>query len=241
MKGPGKAAVGGGPRRRAADRRRDRPVRGPSPGATGPSAGRGHFLEPRRSACSAGGGAPVRSRDSIASLQDRLRGVAAGLARLRDARARVRDAGARDGRPELVPEGRGRPRESLRLQRRGQRRRASWDSGRSPSRGTTSTAALAHGRAAEATEPVRRRRLRRDRRRAARARPVRRGVRRVPDDGRHAGPISPRTRGSRTRASSSATSAGAVDAMRMAFEAAGTPTDAAWAAYQLGELELGPR
>ena len=30
---------------------------------------------------------------------------------------------------------------------------------------------------------------------------------------------------------------GAVEAMRLAFEAAGTPTDAAWAAYHLGELE----
>ena len=33
--------------------------------------------------------------------------------------------------------------------------------------------------------------------------------------------------------------AGAVDAMRIAFESAGTATDAAWAAHQLGELELG--
>lgn len=32
---------------------------------------------------------------------------------------------------------------------------------------------------------------------------------------------------------------GAVDAMRIAFESAGTATDAAWAAHQLGELELG--
>lgn len=32
---------------------------------------------------------------------------------------------------------------------------------------------------------------------------------------------------------------GAVDAMRIAFESAGTATDAAWAAQQLGELELG--
>ncbi|MEX2406619.1 MAG: tetratricopeptide repeat protein [Actinomycetota bacterium] len=32
---------------------------------------------------------------------------------------------------------------------------------------------------------------------------------------------------------------GAVDAMRIAFESAGTATDAVWAAHQLGELELG--
>ncbi|MEX2203508.1 MAG: tetratricopeptide repeat protein, partial [Actinomycetota bacterium] len=32
---------------------------------------------------------------------------------------------------------------------------------------------------------------------------------------------------------------GAVDAMRVAFESAGTSSDAAWAAHQLGELELG--
>ncbi len=32
---------------------------------------------------------------------------------------------------------------------------------------------------------------------------------------------------------------GAVDAMRRAFEAAGSPADAAWAAHQLGELEFG--
>jgi tetratricopeptide (TPR) repeat protein len=32
---------------------------------------------------------------------------------------------------------------------------------------------------------------------------------------------------------------GAVDAMRTAFESAGTASDAAWAAHQLGELELG--
>jgi tetratricopeptide (TPR) repeat protein len=31
--------------------------------------------------------------------------------------------------------------------------------------------------------------------------------------------------------------AGAIDAMEMAFDAAGTPSDGAWAAYQLGELE----
>ena len=34
---------------------------------------------------------------------------------------------------------------------------------------------------------------------------------------------------------------GAVGAMEMAFEAAGSPADAAWAAYQLGELEFGRR
>ncbi len=32
---------------------------------------------------------------------------------------------------------------------------------------------------------------------------------------------------------------GAIEAMRQAFDAAGTPADAAWAAYQLGELEFG--
>jgi tetratricopeptide (TPR) repeat protein len=32
---------------------------------------------------------------------------------------------------------------------------------------------------------------------------------------------------------------GAIDAMGLAFDAAGTPSDAAWAAFQLGELELG--
>ncbi len=32
---------------------------------------------------------------------------------------------------------------------------------------------------------------------------------------------------------------GAIDAMRLAFDASGTPADAAWAAYQLGELEFG--
>jgi hypothetical protein len=32
---------------------------------------------------------------------------------------------------------------------------------------------------------------------------------------------------------------GAIAAMRLAFGSAGTPVDAAWAAHQLGELELG--
>ena len=175
---------------------------------------------------------------TIASLQDRLEGPAARLARLRLARTRVRRAGQGHGRPVLVPEGRGRARAD-RSASTGRQRRGRAGARRPGSGATRLRVRAPTGSSRLGARPVLGRRVRRDRGRAGRAWPIRptrsSPSRRWWTPGR----TSPRTRASPTPASSSATSAARERAMRMAFGAAGTPSDSAWSAYQLGELAFG--
>ena len=91
--------------------------------------------------------------------------------------------------------------------------------------------ALRWGEQAQGDQPLQRQRLRRDRRRAGRARPVPRRVRHVPEDGRHAARRWRPTPGSRTRASCMGDVAGAIKAMEAARDIAGTP-----GGLRLGEL-----
>ena len=171
----------------------------------------------------------------IENLQSRLRVLPHGLAGVRIARPRLRAAGARHGRPQLLPEGAGR---AATLARAGAARqlRGHGGHGRARRRPARLRRRAAVGRAGQGDQPVQRQRLRRDRRRAGRARPV--SATRSPRSRRWwtRGRASRRTPASRTRASCMGDVPGAIQAMEAARDIAGTPADSAWASYQLGEL-----
>ena len=133
-------------------------------------------------------------------------GPAAGLARLRLARTRVRRAGQDHGRPVLVPEGEGRARPIDPHQRGRQRRGRRWGSGSWIWRDTTSRPRSDRAVTPRRSDPYSADAYGVIRGRAGRAGPIRPRVRRLPDDGGY--PARPRlVRASPTLASWSATSA----------------------------------
>ena len=141
---------------------------------------------------------------AIASLQARLR-AAQDWRVVGDARARVRAGGPRHRRPELLPEGAGRA-PALAAAAAGGQLRGHGGHGRAGRGPPRLRRRAATGASRPRDQPVQRQRLRRHRRRAGRARPVRRRVRHVPEHGGHpTRPVAP-TPASRTPASCRATS-----------------------------------
>ena len=145
-------------------------------------------------------------------------------------------------RPVLVPEGRGGARPSRSASTEATTSRPRSGSGSLALARHDFEAALEQGRRAARAEPVLGRRVRRDRGRTGRARPVRGRafdafqtmVDTRPDLASYARVVYARELRRRRPRRGSARCG-------MAFDAAGTPSDAAWAAYQLGELAFGRR
>ena len=194
---------------------------------------RRHRQRPRRSADA--------STDDAhrAPTRPLVRAAAQGRRRLRLPRRRLPPEGARDRRRR--PTTRARAASSPRARRLDPRDLGAlhrrW--ARSPSRATTSAAACATAREARRARPAGRQALRRDRRRAGRARPLRRGAADAPADGRPQARTSPPTRACPTSASCTATSPGAIAAMRLAVSAGGgAPENVAYVQTLLGNLEF---
>ena len=197
-------------------------------------AGRGRHDGRRRS------GGPRRRR--VARADDRrspdpLAGATGRRAVPRPPRPRLRAGGHPHGRPLLLPQGRGGAAALARApagrQRRGARRDGRRRAGPPRLRRWRPV-----GPSRPAGQPGCRAHPRRHRRRAARARPLPTGVRDVSHGWCRCGPTLPPMRVCPTRASWWATCRGALATMRQAADAAGTPDDAAWVSYQIGELSF---
>ena len=209
--------------------------------------GIGLFRSRRRwCACARGGihlgGHLARARDQRVARADHREppvpapGAADGLAGVGVPGPRLRPAGTRHGRPQLLPEGSGRAASA----------RSGWSANDNFAAmvGMAALAAARHdfagalrwGEQAKAINPYNGERLRRDRRRAGGARPLPRRVRARSRRWSTRCRAWRRTPASRTRRELMGDVPGAIKAMEAARDIAGTPADTAWAGYQLGEL-----